>query len=103
MQPLAISHFSLVNALGAGSKAVASALREGRTGLAPCRFETVTLETWIGEVAGLDDVRVRSDLAAYDCRNNRLAQAGLESDGYSNAIAAAREKYGPARIGVFMG
>ncbi|MDB5809420.1 MAG: Beta-ketoacyl synthase [Betaproteobacteria bacterium] len=103
MQPLAISHFSVVNALGAGTTAVATALRAGRTGLTPCGFETVTLDTWIGEVVGLDAVRVRSDLAAYDCRNNRLAQAGLEADGYVGAVAAARDKYGAARIGVFMG
>ncbi len=103
MQPLAINHFSIVNALGSGAAAVARALSEGRTGLARCGFETVTLETWVGEVAGLDAVRVRSDLAAYDCRNNRLAQAGLEADNYADAVAAAREKYGAARIGVFMG
>src|SRR5664279_970134 len=103
MQPLAISHYSIVNSLGAGAAAVARALREGRTGLTPCDFETVELETWIGQVAGLDAVRLRPDLSAYDCRNNRLAQAGLESDGYAGAVAAAREKYGAARIGVFMG
>jgi 3-oxoacyl-[acyl-carrier-protein] synthase-1 len=68
-----------------------------------CGFETVALETWIGEVAGLDDVRLRADLAIYDCRNNRLAQRGLDTDGYAAAVAIAREKYGAARIGVFMG
>ena len=46
MQPLAISHFSIVNSLGTGAAAVARALREGRTGLTPCDFETVELETW---------------------------------------------------------
>jgi 3-oxoacyl-[acyl-carrier-protein] synthase-1 len=51
----------------------------------------------------LDEFRVRSDLDAYDCRNNRLAQLGLELDGYAVAVAAAREKYGAGRIGVFMG
>jgi len=103
MQPLAISRYSIVNCLGNGASAVASALRARRSGLAPCDFETVTLDTWIGEVAGVDDVRVRPDLAAYDCRNNRLAQMGLEADGYAAAVAAARENYGAARIGVFMG
>ena len=103
MQPLAISHYSIVNSLGAGAAAVAYALREGRTGLTPCDFETARLETWIGQVTGLDAVRLRPDLSAYDCRNNRLAQAGLEADGYAGAVAAAREKYGAARIAVFMG
>jgi 3-oxoacyl-[acyl-carrier-protein] synthase-1 len=103
MQPLAISRFSLVNSLGAGAAAVARALSERRSGLTTCGFETVALETWIGEVAGLDGVRLRSDLAAYDCRNNRLAQNGLETDGFAATVAIAREKYGAARIGVFMG
>ena len=103
MQPLAISRYSIVNCLGNGASAVASALRARRSGLAPCDFETVTLDTWIGEVASADDARVRADLAAYDCRNNRLAQMGLEADGYAAAVAAARENYGAARIGVFMG
>jgi hypothetical protein len=92
MQPLAISRYSIVNCLGKDASAVASALRARRSGLAPCDFETVTLDTWIGEVAGVDDVRVRPDLAAYDCRNNRLAQMGLEADGYAAAVVAAREK-----------
>jgi 3-oxoacyl-[acyl-carrier-protein] synthase-1 len=103
MQPLAISHFSIVNSLGAGADNIANALRARRSGLAACKFETVALNTWIGEVAGLDEFRVRSDLAAYDCRNNRLAQLGMELDGYAAAVDAAREKYGAARIGVFMG
>ncbi len=103
MQPLAISHFSIVNSLGAGAAAITSALRARRSGLTACDFETVVLDTWIGQVAGLDEFRLRPDLGAYDCRNNRLAQLGLEGDGYAAAVSAAREKYGAARIGVFMG
>jgi 3-oxoacyl-[acyl-carrier-protein] synthase-1 len=103
MQPLAISHFSIVNSLGAGSDAIIDALRDGRSGLTACDFETVVLDTYIGQVTGLDEIRIRSDLAAYDCRNNRLAQRGLELDGYAGAVAAARTKYGARRIGVFMG
>lgn len=103
MQPLAISHYSVVNCLGAGAQAVTAAIRERRSGLTPCDFETVALETWIGRVAGLEQVRIRSDLAVYDCRNNRLAQLGLDTDGFAKAVAAARERYGAARIGVFVG
>jgi 3-oxoacyl-[acyl-carrier-protein] synthase-1 len=103
MQPLAILGYSVVNALGAGARTVFSALRERRSGLAPCDFETVALDTWIGRVRGLEDTRVRGDLAAYDCRNNRLAQLGLELDGFAGAVADARRRHGAARIGVFMG
>jgi 3-oxoacyl-[acyl-carrier-protein] synthase-1 len=103
MQPLAITRFSIVNCLGAGAAVITGALRARRSGLAPCDFETVTLDTWIGQVTGLDEIRVCSDLAAYDCRNNRLAQLGLELDGYAAAVSVARQKYGAGRIGVFMG
>ena len=38
---LAMSDFSLVTCLGAGRAANLAALRQGRSGLAPCRFETL--------------------------------------------------------------
>jgi 3-oxoacyl-[acyl-carrier-protein] synthase-1 len=103
VQPLAISHYSVVNCLGAGSRGIADALRDKRSGLAPCDFETVALDTYIGRVAGLEEARVRPDLVDYDCRNNRLAQLGIELEGFAGAVAAARDRYGAARIGVFMG
>ena len=103
MQPLAISRYSIVNCLGAGSRAVADAMRDRRSGLAPCDFETVALDTHIGRVHGLEALPVRSDLGAYDCRNNRLAQLGIELDGFAGAVTQARDRYGAARIGVFVG
>lgn len=103
LQPLVISRFSIVNCLGAGADATLRALREKRSGLNRCDFETVDLETWIGRVAGLEALQVRADLRAYECRNNRLAQLGLELDGFADAVAAARARYGAQRIGVFMG
>ena len=103
MQPLAISRYSIVNCLGAGTQAVFDALCEKRSGLAPCDFGGAALDTWIGRVPGLESARVRPDLGACDCRNHRLAQIGLELDGFASAVAAARERYGAARIGVFMG
>jgi 3-oxoacyl-[acyl-carrier-protein] synthase-1 len=103
VQPLAISRYSIVNCLGAGLRAVADAMREKRSGLAPCDFETVKLDTHIGRVRGLEALPVRSDLGAYDCRNNRLAQLGIELDGFAGAVSQASDRYGPARVGVFMG
>mgnify|MGYP003394762392 CR=1 FL=1 len=61
MQALAISRYSLVNCLGAGSRALAGAMREKRSGLAPCDFETVALDTHIGRVQGLEDLPLRPD------------------------------------------
>ncbi len=79
------------------------ALREKRSGLEPCGFETARIDTYVGTVPGLDDFRVRSDLQDYDCRNNRLAQLCLEQDGFAQEIAAARDRYGAGRIGLYLG
>jgi 3-oxoacyl-[acyl-carrier-protein] synthase I len=103
VQPLVISRLSAVNSLGAGSQATLEALRRGKSGLNSCAFETVALDTYVGEVADLDSVSIRPDLGDFDCRNNRLAQWCMETDGFFEAVAEARMKYGPARIGVFMG
>ena len=61
------------------------------------------LPTYVGEVDGTGDVRLREDLRAYDCRNNRLAQMALERDGFAAAVDAARDRYGPHRVAVFLG
>lgn len=103
MQPLQFSAFTLVSPLGAGTNATLDALRAGRSGLARCDFLDVDLDTYVGRVNGLEDMPVRADLAAYDCRNNRLAQLGLEQDHFTKAVAAARQRYGRERVGVFLG
>jgi 3-oxoacyl-[acyl-carrier-protein] synthase-1 len=103
MQPLAVTHYSVVNCLGIGARAVGEGLFAGRSGLAPCDFEDAALETHIGRVRGVEGLAVRADLAAYDCRNNRMAQLALETDGFSGAVAQARKRYGAGRIGVFVG
>jgi len=92
-----------VNSLGAGVGAVQRALRESRSGLERCAFETVDLDTYVGRVPRLEEVRVRPDLDTFDCRNNRLAQVCLEQDDFAGAVAAARKKHGASRIGVFLG
>jgi 3-oxoacyl-[acyl-carrier-protein] synthase-1 len=79
------------------------ALRLGRSGLAPCTFETVELATFIGAIEEINGVRIPSRLAAFDCRNNRLAQLAFTQDGFADAVRRAAEKYGRQRIGVFIG
>ena len=103
LQPLNISHFTLANSLGLGVSATLEALKARRSGLLPCAFEDVDLETYIAKVGMLDSYQVRTDLSAYDCRNNRLAQLCLGQDGFVAAVDAAKQRYGAARIGVFMG
>ncbi len=103
MLPLALSRFSLVTCLGAGQAANLAALRNGTSGLRPTRFEEAPLRTYVGEVPGLGAVDIDGELAGFDCRNNRLAAMALAQDGFIDAVAAARERYGSARIGVFLG
>ncbi|MDO6387573.1 beta-ketoacyl-ACP synthase [Uliginosibacterium sp. 31-12] len=103
MQPLRLTAYTLASALGSGLDATLAALRAQRSGLARQHWETVDLDTCIGSVAGLDDAPVRPDLAAFDCRNNRLAQRALECDGFTDAVRDAIGRYGKTRIGVFLG
>lgn len=103
LHPLVISRYALANSLGPGSAATLEALQTRRSGLKPCAFEDVDLETWIGKVDVLEGYHLRAELSHYECRNNRLAQLGLEQDGFVAAVEAAKQRYGAARIGVFMG
>ena len=103
MTPLPISACTLTTALGAGCATTLAALQAQRSGLAPVRFLDCPLPTWTGEVAGVDAVALPDALTEFDCRNNRLAWLGLQQDGFSAAVAAARERWGARRIGVFLG
>ncbi len=101
MEPLCLTRVATVNALGRGIDATHEALVQRRGGLSLCDFENADLRTYVGRVQGLEAERVA--LADYDCRNNRLAQLGLQQDGFEEAVARAREQYGHRRIGVFIG
>jgi 3-oxoacyl-[acyl-carrier-protein] synthase I len=101
--PLALSAYTLTTCLGRGMDATREALRAERSALAPCAFETVQLDTWVGEVAGVDDQRLPEALSRYDCRNNRLTLMGLETDGFGDRVREAVARYGADRVGVFLG
>ena len=103
MQPLALSHFSLVTSLGAGQKANLAALRDGLSGLRPNSFEGAPVPAYVGQIQELDDLRLTGELTCFDCRNNRLASMALNQDGFRNAVRAAVDRYGADRIGVFLG
>jgi 3-oxoacyl-[acyl-carrier-protein] synthase-1 len=98
-----LSHFTATSGIGRGLQQTLGSLREGRGGLAPCAFDTVDLATFVAEVPGVDAVQLPSRLAAFGCRNNRLAFLGLAQDGFTDAVAAAARKYGAHRIGIFVG
>lgn len=103
MQPLAIRHYTAINAVGRGLTPLLTALREGRSGLRPCDFMDQPITTHIGRVDGLESQPVISRLSAYDCRNNRLAMQGLTTDGFDLAIAKARARHGAHRIAILIG
>jgi hypothetical protein len=102
LEPLIVTSFTGVNCLGAGVDAWWDALSKRRSGLRRCAFEDVALDTFIGEVEGLERIALRDDLAEFDCRNDRPAALGLEQDGFSAAVCAARERYGAKRMAVVL-
>ncbi len=101
--PLHLAAYTLTSALGAGIGPTLEALRAQRSGVRPARWETTDLETCLGEVTGLDELDWPRELAAFDCRNNRLAELGLVQDGFMQAVQAAIARHGTQRIGVFLG
>jgi 3-oxoacyl-[acyl-carrier-protein] synthase-1 len=103
MSALALTSFTATSALGHGLDATLAGLRAQRSGLAPCRFETVALETCVGEVPGVDAVRLPRGLSEFDCRNNRLAWLAMAADGFAAAVATCSARHGAHRIGVFLG
>ena len=104
MTALHLTHFTAASCLGHGLDATLGALRQHKSGLVPCAFETVNdLATYVGEVSGLDQAPLPAALAEYECRNNRLALLGLRQDGFSDAVEAAIARHGRRRVGVLLG
>ncbi|SAK46636.1 3-oxoacyl-(acyl carrier protein) synthase I [Caballeronia hypogeia] len=103
MNPLLFTHFTATSCAGRGLDATLAALAEGRSGLAPCDFEGAALGTYTGRVAGVEQAPVRADLAAFDCRNNRLAQLAMTQDAFDARVRDAIARHGADRVGVFMG
>jgi 3-oxoacyl-[acyl-carrier-protein] synthase I len=102
-QPLVLSAFTATSCIGTGVAATLASLVAQRSGLKRCDFETVRIDTHIGEAAGVDAQRLPANLAIFDCRNNRLAELALRQDGLADAVAAAAARWGRRRLGVFIG
>ena len=103
MTPLVLTHFTATSSIGRGLQETLATLRAQRTGLGPCRFETVELDTYVGEIAGIDAEKLPDDLGNFNCRNNRLAQLGLRQDGFPAAVDELAGRWGRRRVGVFLG
>jgi 3-oxoacyl-[acyl-carrier-protein] synthase I len=103
MTPLVLSKFTAASAIGRGTTQILESLVGEHSGLAPCRFETVRLDTHVGEVADVDAQSLAHEWRRYDCRNNRLAEIGLQQDGLAEAVEEAARRHGRARVGMFLG
>ena len=100
---LLLKSFTASSCLGLGNDETLQGLRAQRSGLRKCAFETVTIDTHVGEVRGVDAVSLGAGLSRFDCRNNRLAELALRQDGLQDAVQHAAARWGRGRIGVFIG
>jgi 3-oxoacyl-[acyl-carrier-protein] synthase-1 len=103
MKPLMLREFTATSCIGTGLAATRRSLIEQRSGLGNCGFETVDFDTHVGEVAGVDAIRLPPPMRKFDCRNNRLAELALQQDGFLEAVHRAAAQWGRRRIGVFLG
>lgn len=105
MKPIFIDSYTATTCVGPGNDALLRALHSGTTGLSHCEFDTVSLDTWIGKVFDVDTTRssLPVDLAAFECRNNRLAYLGLQQDGFDARVRKLISNVGKQRVGVFLG
>jgi 3-oxoacyl-[acyl-carrier-protein] synthase I len=102
MRPLPVTATTIVSAMGRGAAATLDAVRERRSGLRPCDFGEVTMG-YVGRVDGVEAHALPANLGRFDCRNNRLADMALHTDGFVEAVAAAIDRYGADRIAVVLG
>jgi 3-oxoacyl-[acyl-carrier-protein] synthase-1 len=103
MTPLWLRSYTATSCIGQGVASTLTSLQQHRSGLKPCDFESVSIDTFIGEVPGVDAQALPEPLRDFDCRNNRLAELALRQDGFDEAIQGAIGRWGKKRIGVFIG
>jgi 3-oxoacyl-[acyl-carrier-protein] synthase-1 len=103
MMPLYLTAATIVTALGHGEAATLQALRTGRTGLTSCDFADTPRTGHIGRVAGLEAWRLEAAAAAFQCRNNALADMALHDDAFRAAAADLVRRHGAERIATVIG
>lgn len=99
MQPLLVTGYSMLSALGRGRDAHLAALSEGRTGLGPSPIE-LDFDTAVGAVPG-ELPELPSELQPWSTRLARMSLALLED--LDEPLRRAREKWRPERIAVLLG
>lgn len=101
--PLRISAITAASAMGAGLAAMRETIVARRAGLTPCDLPGMPEGIWIGRVREAEALEPPAPLAAFACRNTRLAELALRQDGFTEAVAAAKARHGAARIAVVLG
>jgi 3-oxoacyl-[acyl-carrier-protein] synthase-1 len=110
--PIVVSDFTATTAVGRGREELLDALLTRRGALRACEFgppelarfgRMHRLETFVGEVEGVDAVELPAHLAQFDCRNNRLAWLGLHQDEFLAHALRLKEQYGADRVAVIFG
>jgi 3-oxoacyl-[acyl-carrier-protein] synthase-1 len=102
IRPIAITAHTAVSALGNGLAEHFASLRERRSGLRENDFTDEALACAIGRVAGLEGQPLPERYAAYECRNNRLAWAGLNADGFLATARQAIARHGADRVALLV-
>ena len=100
---LAITDYTATSAAGTGLVELRKALSARRSGLRKNDFDGCDLDTWIGRVAGVEDIELPSHLTGLQSRNNQLAWLGLQQDGLLDSVKALSDRIGAHRVGVIMG
>ncbi len=100
---IGITAFTSSTGAGIGLDAFADALAAQRSGLTPLQDADLPLATWVSRVDGLADRPLPAPLARWDCRATRLAWQALQQDGFFDAVQAARQRFGAARVGLVLG
>ena len=103
MTPFRITAITAASAMGVGMDATRDALRGRRGGLRPCDLPDMPGGIWIGRVPEAETIDLPATLAAFACRNTRLAELALRQDGFVLAVDAAKSRHGAARIAVVLG
>ncbi len=103
MTSLRITALTVASAMGVGLAATREALQARRGGLRPCDLPGMPDDIWIGRVPEAEAIEPPDALAAFACRNTRLAELALRQDGFVAAVEQARARHGAARIAVVLG
>lgn len=103
MAPLRITAITATSAMGVGLAATRESLATRRGGLTPCDLPGVPPGIWIGRVREAEALEPPAPLAAFACRNTRLAELALRQDGFMEAVAGAIARHGAGRVAVVLG